>query len=160
MSTSLLRLIPDSKIFIPDRTSQQEALKFLEENYACDIECEEYDKVEFIDQGENLETIICPNCKAENVMDFFAENDPFVEWWYEISEENQFPGNPIKMPCCGETIEPTNLSFKWPAGFARFELCLNEPDQKNLQDGKLPQDHQSKLETILKCKLIQIRTQY
>jgi hypothetical protein len=61
-----------------------------------------------------------------------------------------------RMPCCHATVPLTTLEFDWPAGFARFELRIWNPNvARDLDQGQL-----ARLEAVLGCRLRQIRSHY
>lgn len=60
------------------------------------------------------------------------------------------------MPCCSQSVAATALTFDWPAGFAKFELWMMDPNiAENLDDDQL-----EKLESVLGCELMQVRAHY
>ncbi len=124
-----------------------------------EFESEVYDKTEFIDQGENIEAVICPSCQKRLNLDHFNEDDSIGAWWYGLSEsmeEADLTSITTKMPCCGQTVNLMDIAFDWPAGFARFELNVMNPNVKdNLTKTQLLQ-----LEEILGCPLKQVRAHY
>lgn len=124
-----------------------------------DFQAEIYDEIEFIDQGENIEAVICPACEKRLEMDHFTEGDPIVAWWYDLSEvmeEAAVASITTKMPCCGQVVRMMDLEFDWPAGFARFELSVMNPNEAdNLTELQLHE-----LEQILDCQLRQVRAHY
>jgi len=73
MSDNYLKLIPFDIGFVPDERSHQEAINYLEQLTPDgeEVEVEVYSKVTFIDQGQNLEEVICPSCKASLKNDHF-----------------------------------------------------------------------------------------
>jgi hypothetical protein len=60
------------------------------------------------------------------------------------------------MPCCQNKVLSTDLTFDWPAGFAKFELSAMNPNINH----DLPPEQIAELEVVLKCKLKQIRAHY
>ncbi len=165
MSDDYLKIIPEDLSFVPDESGYEKAIQKLE-SWTPDgeeVEIQVYDHVEFIDQGENLEAIICPACnKRLNKLDDNLVND----WWENANlgadmtkGEGVFRLDDscvVKMPCCRKEVKFTDLKFDWPAGFARFELSAHNPYlESNLSDDRLHE-----LEEILVCKLIQIRASY
>jgi hypothetical protein len=81
------------------------------------------------------------------------------EWWYDLGERmEQDPAetNVTSIPCCSASVRLVDLEFDWPAGFARFELSIRNPNVvENLSTSTL-----AELEAILGCKLRQVRAHY
>ncbi len=150
---------------MPDESKYADAIKKLE-SWTPDGEevgVTVYDHVEFIDQGDNLETIICPACETR--LDKFADK-LIADWWeYASLIADVIKGNgayrldescTVKMPCCQKESKFTDLKFHWPAGFARFELFAHNPClESNLRNDRLHE-----LEEILGSTLIQIWAHY
>lgn len=115
----------------------------------------------FIDQGEYLEAIVCSSCGTRNEIDFFKEDDPIVLWWHEIGELIEVGNHSVKMPCCSVSVDSISLKFDPPAGFAVFEIDLVDPDWEELtKDGQLHSEHVGALQNILCTELKQISCKY
>ena len=103
--------------------------------------------------------MICPACQARLKLDHFKEEDPNVAWWYDLSDKmgEQSIGTVVTtMPCCQKEVHAIYLEFDWPAGFARFEMNVMNPNVvANLATSQLHQ-----LETIFGCQLRQVRAYY
>ena len=161
MSDDYLKIIPTSPDHVPPKRTHKRAVALLESFFpeGEEFESEVYDKTEFIDQGENIEAAICPNCKKRLNLDHSNEDDPIVAWWYGLSEtmeDADLTSITTKMPCCGQIACLMDIEFDWPAGFARFELNVMNPNVKdNLTKTQLLQ-----LEEILGCPLKQVRAHY
>lgn len=159
MSTSYIKFFPIDKNYIPSQIAQEKAVELLQELLPeCGIcEVATYNNLQFIDQGENLELIYCPLCKVE--VQFADLSEDFMENWLEIEQtakENGYEAIEVLMPCCNNKALFTDLTFYWPAGFAKFELSVEDPQVAE----KLPPDQVGELEKILGCKLYQIWTLY
>jgi hypothetical protein len=158
VSVDLLRLIPTDQNYIPDSSQRRDALALLKTwcPDADEIEATVYDKLTFIDQGENCEAVLCPSCNAR------MRTNEGDRWWWDLTEEIYVEKRSIAhlrvtMPCCAADIPFPSLRFDWPAGFAHFELCVQNP---GLDDNLLAPVELRKLEDVLNCKLMQIRTHY
>jgi hypothetical protein len=64
MSDDYIKLIPTDTSYVPSKPLRIEAIRLLEQMLPEGEECEAevYDRVTFIDQGENLSIIVCPSC--------------------------------------------------------------------------------------------------
>ena len=161
MSDTVLKFIPTDPTFIPPAEAQQQAMEFLESLLPEGEDCQTqiFPRLEFIDQGENLERVFCPGCHATLYLDFFSEGDPVVEWWHSISDEGQergYEGVRVSMPCCHRDVLFTDLTFDWPGGFARFQLDISNPQIGH----PLPDEDLKKLSNVLGCHLKQIWAHY
>ena len=161
MSDDVLKIVPADSSHVPPAETHQRAVLALEallpDGEMC--EAQTYDKIEFIDCGENLEAIVCPACVSRTALDYFSEADPGMQLWEQINDrlEDTPPSEAnIQMPCCSATVPLTAIQFDWPAAFAQFELSIYNP---NVSDNLSPDDL-SQLEAIFGCKLVQIRAHY
>ncbi|HIC46161.1 MAG TPA: hypothetical protein EYM37_09110 [Methylophaga aminisulfidivorans] len=162
MSDNYLKLIPAQKDFVPKESTHQDAITFLEELTPDgeEVEVEVYESLTFIDQGQNLEEIICPSCHNSLQQDIYSEEETDCEKVFEKIDEQSEGGElshgVIEMPCCGNTVNTTDLTFKWPAGFAKFELSALNPEL----EGLISEGDIEKLSNILGCKLLQVWARY
>jgi len=87
-------------------------------------EAKAYDRLQFIDQGENCEAVLCPSCGKRFPIDFLTEDDPGTTWRYEVTDaiSKTSPIDQLRttMPCCGAQLPFTSLKFDWPAGLHGF----------------------------------------
>ena len=130
-----------------------------------EVEIRVHPHLEFIDQGENLEAIVCPCCKKRLEIDHFSDDDPIGEWWQQANieadvhrGEDIFELNPeasCQMPCCQAQVKFIDLEFDWPGGFSKFELTVSNPDLETLTPSQIQE-----LEEVLGCRLKLIRAYY
>ncbi|NNE82218.1 MAG: hypothetical protein HKN18_18250 [Silicimonas sp.] len=84
----------------------------------------DYGKLQFIDCGENFETIACPNCQAPiTTKQWHAWMD---EDWHG---EEGFHLHRHETPCCGFDCTVNDLNYHCNQGFARWFISA-EIDQK------------------------------
>lgn len=95
----------------------------------------------FIDCGENLERIACPNCAREIEITFWQE-------WMDREAEEDFPLNVVALPCCGTKKNLAELEYDWPQGFSRFSIEAMNPNIADLTAETVKQ-----FELVLGCKL-------
>jgi hypothetical protein len=165
--SDVLKLIPEEREFVPVASSHDAAIRKLEEfaPEGEEVEVKLYPHLEFIDQGECLEAILCPSCKHKLILNFFSEDDPVRVWWEQVNldadltnGEDVFELNQdavCRMPCCQQEVKFIDLQFEEPAGFAKFELSIWEPEIDSLSDEQLRE-----LEKILGCRLKLIWAHY
>lgn len=159
MSDHMLKLIPAERGFVPKRSTHERAIRKLQE-FTPDgeeVEVRVYPHLEFIDQGENLEAILCPACKRRLEINH-SDDDPIDDWWYAVNDaadvhhgEDVFELNPravCRMPCCQAKVKFIDLEFDLPGGFSKFALTAFNPEIDDLTATQLRE-----LETILGCSL-------
>jgi hypothetical protein len=150
MSVEYLQLIPEDPYYIPptqaQSVAQEELFRLLPR--AAEISMFVYDTAQFIDQGENFESVSCP----------FCSND-LRNWWrsaMNTAYKTLFENLSVTLPCCHEQTSLNNLRYQMPAGFARFVLSARNPDfGRNLTDDEL-----EPIERVLNCKIKQIWARY
>lgn len=145
MSEYLLKIIPKDPIFIPSSFAQEKIKGFLCSYFieADDIIVRLEDNIEFVDQGENFERIVCLDCGREVDM----------EWWQESmceASEDDFKDLSITMPCCGTHSSLNNLKYEWPAGFGKFIIEILNPNRE------LEKECHLLVEDILGCEIKEI----
>lgn len=135
MSSTVLKIIPTTPSYVPDKIKQDNAKIFLTKFYKDgQIEFITTDTIEFVDQGENFESISCNLC-GHNIE---------MEAWQNAMDntyKKQFTDLTFITPCCNKETSLNDLNYKSPAGFARFVISVSDPqneimekDLKELQD--------------------------
>ena len=149
MSDTYLRLIPTDPKFAPtpdERTAAETILrKFVP---GADVTSRISHDVEFVDAGENSETIRCPFCETE-----LGQN-----WWasaMNAAYETRFTDLGVETPCCRRQTTLNDLRYEMPAGFARFVLEAANP---NLSEA--PAKLTSELELLLGVNFSTVWTRY
>jgi hypothetical protein len=158
---------------------QQEALRILGSSFpkADEIKMSVYRDPLFFDQGESSERIKCPFCEKELDNEWFgkAMNRAYGKKNRDLR---------IKLLCCGKGSSLNDLTYEWPAGFARFVLEARNPlmgdplpkgevpprlplaelrkmhRRENLETEKVLQKVRQTLERILKTELRRIWARY
>jgi hypothetical protein len=149
MSDAILRLISVDPFFVPAADRCQAARDQLAAFYSgkVEISAKVSPHIRFIDPGDNLSRVSCPNCKATLNR----------EWW-QAAMENAYHSNfvdmAIQLPCCGMSSTLNDLQYEWPAGFARFVLEARNPGSSP------PQDELDSLSQVLGCPLRAIWAHY
>lgn len=151
MSENFLRIIPLEAGHVPPAGARDKAVALLRTLLprAAEVRAILQDKLFFVDQGENLEEIRCPRCRATLV----------PEWWMTEMDRAgaaKFSDLSVVLPCCGAATSLHDLEYDWPAGFARFVLQVREPALA----GWLDDAAVARLEKVLGAKIRQIRTRY
>jgi hypothetical protein len=134
VSDNYLRLIPTDPTWRPDSGAAQRAVGTLSVLVpgADSVEVALHDEVTFIDQGANFERLSCPACQAELDMD----------WWSEqmgAAGDAAFTNLNVTTPCCHTQTSLNDLTYDWPAGFARAELSVLNPQRGWLNEAELTQ---------------------
>ena len=87
-------------------------------------------RVQFIDAGENLESLNCPWCGRS--ID--------IEWWTICMEEAWSTGfEDLRFPteCCDAITSLNDLRYHFPQGFARWWVEVMNPTVATLSDDQL-----------------------
>jgi hypothetical protein len=154
VSDDILSLIPVDPSFAPERALGERAAERLHqllpdgEMWKASF----YEVPTFIDPGQNLQTVICPRCARRLTLD----SEDVQEWWYEaidVDDETDMASMEMDMPCCAAKVPFVELKFDWPAGCARFELSIWNPNIV----ADLDDDAVAELQAIVGCKLMQVR---
>lgn len=161
MSDNYLRLFPDDLTFVPTADAAAAAVDLVNQSVptAQDVRAITHSSPAFIDQGSNLEAIICPAC-ASRLSFYDGEEAARVEaWWHQVTDpldEANLAEMHVLMLCCHAQVRFTSLKFHWPAGFASFEISILNP---GINTG-LQEETMLRLHSILGCGLQQIWAHY
>jgi len=159
MSDNYLRLIPADVRYIPADDVAAAAVGIASRALpeADVVQAERHEEPVFIDQGTNLEAIICPACRVRMVV--FGQDGVIQQWWYELIEPLQgkgVAGVEVRTPCCAATVPFSELEFDWPAGVASFEISIRNPGIGNPLDETVI----AQLEAVLGCRVKQVWAHY
>ena len=147
MSDHWLILIPTDPGHVPSTASIVRASELLRSLVpgADAVEADIGDQVRFVDCGAKFAAVHCPRCEAAIADD----------WWRDTvdrASQIQFTDLAAITPCCGAAVSLNDLDYRWPQGFARFELAALNPDVAE----QIP-DWVSRIETALGCPLRVVR---
>jgi hypothetical protein len=161
VSDNYLRIVPIDPRFIPAESVAQAAVQMLGPAVlgADRVLAKNYGHPVFIDQGANLEAIVCPACGSRLLFHSAEDAESVREWWYAIADlldEQNIADLSVNMRCCQASVLFADLDFDWPAGVASFEISILNPGIS----GPLPGDTVSSLEGALGCKVRQIWAHY
>ena len=146
MSDNWIIIIPEKPDYVPSEQAQRKAVELFRKLApdADEVNAEASAYVRFIDCGENLQRVLCPECAAQIEMD----------WWHaRVAEEIEAgcPLRPIRLLCCGVQRNLDELKYEWPAGFAKFNVEAMNP---NIED--LDEQHLKQFEAVLGCRVRKI----
>lgn len=120
-----LKIIPTEPSFEPSIQQQYEALhqliSFFKNN---EIKSLLTKQIEFVDQGENLDSVSCNFCGT--MID--------IEYWSEavnISSQNLFSDLTFQTPCCNKLTNLNDLNYDMPAGFSKYQLIVIDPEYED-----------------------------
>ena len=132
MSSTVLKLIPANPSYVPEKTSQDKAKIFLTKLYKDEqIEFLTPETVEFVDQGENFDSVACNLC---------GQNIEMENWQNAMDNayEKQFMDLEFITPCCHRKTSLNDLTYHSAAGFAKFIMTIsdaqNEVEEKDLNE--------------------------
>jgi hypothetical protein len=169
MSERVLKIIPTDREYIPNAEQQAKAVALFREMVRFgEIEARVYDDLEFIDQGDYCEAVLCSACGKRVALAPFRGTDLAQDWYRHLVESIVARTTPVlqfktTMPCCGASVPLVSLQFDMPAGIARFELSAIDPDiETDIRGGTttLSAAQLNRLEVALDCKLTQIEARY
>lgn len=146
MSDNWIYIIPKDPHFVPALQARQRALDYMRQivEKTDEVTSELSENVRFIDCGENLERIGCPECAREIS----------CEWW-RAQMEHQFKEGytlePVQVPCCGARLSLAKLTYDWPQGYALFSVQAMNPEIADLTTEQLQE-----FESILGCPVIKV----
>lgn len=141
MSDHILTIIPEKPYITLSKEQQKQSIRYLSHILQTDnIEVKHFTNPEFIDCGQNLEHIYCPQCHQE--LSF--------EWWGQAMDhayQHAFQNLSICMPCCGNTSSLDTLDYDAPCGFARIAIVIWNPND-TLSTSQIQQ-----ISHIVQCKI-------
>jgi hypothetical protein len=86
---------------------------------AGDVIVQRWETTQLIDNGANLDRVVCPTCGDE------------IDGWGELMDDAWdgvgFGDLSIVTPCCGTATSLEQLTYEWPLGFGRYSLDVHEP---------------------------------
>jgi len=145
---TVLKFISTEPDFIPPKTDQDNALMHVNEIFGdIKIQLQQTENIEFVDQGENFESINCNNCTC----------DIEIQVWQDAMDkafEKKFTELSFITPCCCKKTTLNDLLYHWPAGFAKFIIIVSDP-KDDIKENEL-----AKLERILNTKIRKIWAHY
>ena len=135
MSSTVIKFISTNPTYSPDNFQQDRANIFLTKLYNDEqIEFINTDTIEFVDQGENFDSISCNLC---------GQNIDIGDWQNAMDKayDKQFTDLTFVTSCCKKETSLNDLTYHSAAGFAKFAITisdasneLSEKDVKELQD--------------------------
>jgi hypothetical protein len=161
VSDNYLRIIPADVNLMPPETIAAQIVKLLEPVFpdADKVVAENHGHPIFIDQGANLEAILCPACGRRLPLEHTDEVDSVRDWWYELSDplgDGDVTDVRATMPCCQRVVPFSELQFDWPAGVASFEISILNPRIPEPPSGEL----ERKIEVILGSRVRYVWAHY
>jgi hypothetical protein len=150
LSDDYLRIIPADPNLIPPKSIADQIVNLVGPAFpeADEVVAESHGHPVFIDQGTNLEAILCPACGKRLPFHPAQEVDALRDWWYELSDplgEASVVEVKATMPCCQAVVPFSRLQFDWPAGVASFEISIMNPGTSD----SLPAELQRQVEALL-----------
>jgi hypothetical protein len=144
LSDTIFKLIPENINFKPAHLNIDQARLFFESIFPiANITVMQSKEIQFVDPGESFYKITCPIC----------DNLISLEWWHnamEIAWETSFEELNVQLPCCLIVNSLHELKYDWAAGFSRFILSIENPNND------LNEEQFIRAEQILGCKIRQV----
>jgi hypothetical protein len=161
VSDNYLRIIPVEPTLIPPEATARNAVERIGPLFpdSDEVVAKSYGHPVFIDQGANLEAIICPSCGAR--LPFYPADlaEHLRAWWDDIADpldEVNVADLRVTMICCRASVLFSDLSYDWPAGVASFEISIMNPGRADGLSGS----ELTELQEILGCQVKQIWAHY
>ena len=120
MSSTVLKIIPTNPYYVPDKIQQDKAKMFLIKLYKKEqIEFITTDTIEFVDQGENFDSVSCNLC---------GQNIEIEDWQNAMDKayDKQFTDLEFITPCCHSKTSLNDLTYHSTAGFAKFIITISD----------------------------------
>ncbi len=144
MSDDYVYVIPEEAGLVPDEAKRRSAVAYFRSiaPRAGEVTISVSDHLEFIHCGANFGKIRCPSCGG------LMELHTWQDW---MNEDFQGKGQGFvlskrPLPCCGAQSSLHDLKYEWPQGFARFNVCAENPSI-----GKLSQEQCRRFDQLLGC---------
>ena len=158
MSENYLRIIPADPNLVPTRAVANQIVDLVRRAFpaADEVVAERHRRPTFIDQGENLEAILCPACGKRLAL---QAADEVGGWWHDLADSlhnKNLTSVEATMPCCRRVVPFTTLEFDWPAGVASFEISIRSPGTTDPLSARL----QRKVEALLGTPVKYVRAHY
>lgn len=148
MSNTIVKFIPTNPNFIPTTLNQGKAKTYLKGIFkGVEVELIQTANVEFVDPGSNFETITCNLC-GKNINNDVWQNA------MDKAYKNHFTDLSFTTPCCHKQTTLNDLTYHWPAGFAKFAVTISDPV------GDINSSQIAELEKILGTKIRKIWAHY
>ena len=120
--STILRIISTDPAYVSNHEQQVQATEFLEKVYPNNkVQCILKDTIEFVDQGQNFDSIICPFCGRSIETEYWQDA-------MEKADQNHFTDLTIMTPCCNKKTSLNDLRYITPARFAKFILSIDDPE--------------------------------
>lgn len=128
-SGNYLKIIPANPNFIPTREKQLQVINYLAREYPNnEIKSTLNEKVEFIDSGENFESVECNLC-GKNIR---------TNYWQSAMDkafEGSFVDLTFQTYCCDKKTSLNDLKYDMPCGFSKYNVEILNPEiEKNKEN--------------------------
>ncbi|MGC4037459.1 MAG: hypothetical protein QM764_15970 [Chitinophagaceae bacterium] len=124
MSATFLKIIPTDPSYVPDKKQQENGKALLASFYHnSQIEFISTDSIEFVDQGENFDSVFCNLCK-QNIS---------IQTWQKAMDkayEQQFTNLMFITSCCHKKTSLNDLIYHTAAGFAKFAVVISDANSE------------------------------
>lgn len=132
-SGSILKIIPVEPNFEPGKEQQRAIMNYLITKYPFnEVNSTLTKAVEFIDCGENFESVTCNLCGQNIEMEAWQE---VMDW----ASQNNFNDLTFITPCCHEKANLNDLKYTMPSGFSKYRIEILAPEFTDTQNDDLTQ---------------------
>jgi hypothetical protein len=120
-----LKIIPSNPFFEPSKQQQFNAIQLLISLFVNnEIKTLLTKKIEFVDQGENFDSVSCNLCGA------LIDSE---EWSVAVENalSDSFNNLSFQTPCCGLVSNLNELNYDMPAGFSKYQMIITDPEYED-----------------------------
>ena len=126
-SGNQLKIIPTEPNYEPSTEQQKEAIKYLTTEFSKnEISSALTKNVEFIDSGENFESVSCNLCGLNIDIDNWQEA-------MDKAFQTSFSDLSLLTPCCNKQTGLNDLEYDMPSGFSKYVIEVIDPDMSDNQ---------------------------
>lgn len=126
----VIRYIPSSPFLLPDEPARKKALEIISEGHPNKEIEDGYSRLpQFVDSGDLLERVTCPECGKE------LDSEDWSILMDALFTDYGFESLDIDLPCCGTYSSLDKLIYDAPCGFSCFEVDVIEGE--SVPDGLL-----------------------
>jgi uncharacterized protein YbaR (Trm112 family) len=131
VSDDVLSIVPADPAWRPDPAAADRTAALAAElapsqpGLASETKQTWHEGVAFVDCGQNLETIACPQCREPLELDWWQDR---MSAGYDDAAGG-FVNLAVDLPCCGRRSSLAGLEYDWPCAFASFEIEIWNPER-------------------------------
>jgi hypothetical protein len=124
-----LVIIPSDPMFSPNDRQISDCINFLKKEYPeLIIRSKRFDSVQFVDGGQNFESVSCNLCATEMNIEFWQEQ------MSRSYEHSNFEDLLFVNECCNEGTSLNDLVYSDGSGFSSYEITINNLEPNDTKE--------------------------